>query len=59
LIDANASSIENALMAFALGVLVIAPVAMLLYLVRVWRRARRRRQRQPLSFFDVIGKRET
>jgi hypothetical protein len=57
LIDANASSIENALMAFALGVLVIAPVATLLYLVRVWRRARRRRQ--PLSFFDVIDKRET
>jgi hypothetical protein len=55
MIDANASSIENALMAFALGMLVIAPAAALLYLVRAWRRSRR----QPQSFFDIIGKRGT
>jgi hypothetical protein len=55
MIDANASSIENALMAFVLGMLVIAPAAALLYLVRAWRRSRR----QPQSFFDIIGKRGT
>jgi hypothetical protein len=53
-IDANASSIENVLMAFALSMLVIAPAAGLLYLVRAWRRSRR----QPLSFLDIIGKRD-
>ena len=55
MIDANASSIENALMAFALSMLVIALAAALFYLVRAWRRSRR----QPLSFVDIIGKRET
>ena len=51
----NASSIENVLVVYALSMLVIAPAAALLYLVRAWRRSRR----QPLSFFDIIGKRET
>jgi len=57
MIDANASSIENALMAFALGAVLLGPALWLLYLAKGFRRRRRRRSAPVLSFFDVIRRR--
>jgi hypothetical protein len=53
----NASGIEIAAMQIALGLVVIAPAAALLYLLLAWRRLRRPKPLPPaLSFFDVIGR---
>jgi hypothetical protein len=57
MIDANASSIENAVMAFALGAVLLGPALGLLYLARAFMRRGRRRPASVLSFFDVIGRR--
>lgn len=57
MIDANASSIENALMAFAIGAVLLGPALWLLYLARAFMRRRRRRTAPVLSFFDVIRRR--
>jgi hypothetical protein len=57
MIDANASSIENALMAFAIGAVLLGPSLWLLYRAKAFMRRRRRRPAPVLSFFDVIRRR--
>jgi hypothetical protein len=55
LIDANASSIENAVMLFALIAVIAPPALALLYLFKVSIH-RRRRQGPAQSLLDVIGR---
>ena len=57
MIDANASSIENAIMLFAIGAVLLGPALGLLYLVIALVRRGRRSSAPLLSFFDVIGRR--
>ena len=57
MIDANASSTENALMAFAIVAVLLGPTLGLLYLAKGFMSRRRRRSVAVLSFFDVIRRR--
>jgi len=57
MIDTTASSIENVLLAFAIGAVLLGPALWLLYLAKAFRRRRRRRPAPILSFLDVIRRR--
>jgi hypothetical protein len=57
MIDANASGIENAIMAFAIGAVLLLPALGGLWLVISFLRRGRRQQTPGSSFFDVIGRR--